>query len=316
MKLQESLEKNNKMTKKAFIAMLLFMSITFYGQQEPHYTQYMYNTSMINPAYAGSKGNTNIYGLYRAQWVGLEGAPTTANIAMHKPIDGTNLGYGFSVLNDRIGPSDETQLSADLSYTIFLNKDNRFAFGVKVAGNLLNIDYNKLNQYTPGEGILQNNVVNRFSPNIGTGAFYYNRTGYLGLSVPMLLDTKRYDDVANSTVNQRYHVYLIGGKVYDLDYNLKFKPAFVAKAVAGAPLQVDLSGNFMFNEKFTLGLGYRWSASVSAMAGFQVNNKMFIGYGYDRETTKLSSYNSGSHELFLLFDLFGKSPKVDSPRFF
>jgi type IX secretion system PorP/SprF family membrane protein len=316
MKLQESLETNIKMTKKVFLAMLLFVSITFYGQQEPQYTQYMYNTSMINPAYSGSKGNMNLFGLYRAQWVGLDGAPTTANIAMHKPIDGTSLGYGVSVLNDRIGPSDETQFSADLSYTIFFNKNNRLAFGLKVAGSLLNIDYTKLNQYTSGEGILQNNVTNRFSPNIGTGVYYYNQTSYLGLSVPMLLDTKRYDDIANSSVNQRYHVYLMGGKVYDLDYNLKFKPAFVAKAVSGAPLQVDVSGNFMFNEKFTVGLGYRWSASISAMAGFQISKTAFVGYGYDRETTKLSSYNSGSHELFLLFDLFGKTQKVDSPRFF
>ena len=304
------------MTKKIFLALLLFISLTIYGQQEPHYTQYMYNTSIINPAYSGSKGNLNIYGLYRAQWVGLDGAPATANFAMHTPIHGTNLGYGVSVINDKIGPSDETQFAADLSYTIFLNNNNKLAFGLKVAGSLLNIDYTKLNQYTSGEGILQNNVVNRFSPNIGTGLFYYNKTSYLGLSIPMLLDTKRYDDVVNSSVTQKYHVYLIGGKVYDLNYNLKFKPAFIAKAVSGAPLQVDVSGNFMFNEKVTVGLGYRWSASLSAMAGFQINDKLFIGYGYDRETTKLSNYNSGSHELFLLFDVFGKTQKVDSPRFF
>lgn len=316
MKLQEAFETNNKMIKKIVLGILLFTSVTFYGQQEPQYTQYMYNTSMINPAYSGSKGNTNIFGLYRAQWVGLDGAPATANIAMHKPIDGTKLGYGISILNDKIGPSSETQIAADLSYTIFLNKDNRLAFGMKVAGNLLNIDYTKLNQYTPGELILQNNITDRFSPNIGAGIYYYNQKSYLGLSVPMLLDTKRYDDVVNSTVNQRYHLYLMGGKVFDLNYFIKFKPAFVTKVVGGAPLQVDLSGNFLISEKFTLGVGYRWSASLSAMAGFQLSEKVFVGYGYDRETTNLLNYNSGSHEFFLQFDLFSKNQKVDSPRFF
>lgn len=316
MNLQESLETNIKMIKKVFLVMLLFANITFYGQQEPQYTQYMYNASMINPAYSGSKGNMNIYFLYRAQWVGLEGAPSTTNVAMNKPVEGTNLGYGVALLNDKIGPSDQTQFSADLSYTIFLNKDNRFAFGLKVIGNLLNIDYTKLNQYTQGELILQNNIKNRFSPNIGAGVYYYNRTSYLGLSIPMMLDTKRYDDIVHSTANQRYHLYLGGGKVFDLDYNLKFKPAFITKVVLGAPIQLDVSGNFIFNEKFTLGLSYRWSASVSAMAGFQISDKLFLGYGYDRETTKLSNFNSGSHELFLSFDLFGKAQKVDSPRFF
>lgn len=316
MKLQETLETNIKMRGKVFLVMLLFTSIAFYGQQEPQYTQYMYNTSIINPAYAGSTGNTTIFGLYRAQWVGLEGAPTTTNISMNKPIEGTNIGYGIEIINDKVGPSDQSQFSTNLSYTIFLNNDNRLAFGLKLTGSLLNIDYTKLNQYSQGESILQNNVSNRFSPNIGAGLYYYNRNSYLGLSIPMILDTKRYDDIVNSTANQRYHVYLVGGKIYDLDYNLKFKPAFITKVVSGAPIQVDFSGNFMFNEKFTFGVGYRWSASLSAMAGFQISNKLFLGYGYDRETTKLSNYNSGSHEIFLLFDLFGKSQKVNSPRFF
>jgi type IX secretion system PorP/SprF family membrane protein len=316
MKLQEPLETNIKMIKKIFLGMLLFASVTFYGQQEPQYTQYMYNTTMINPAYSGSRGNTSIFSLYRAQWIGLEGAPTTMNVAMNKPIEGTNLGYGISVINDRIGPSDQTQFSADLSYTIFLNNDNRFAFGLKATGNLLNIDYTKLNQNTPGELITQNNVSNRFSPNLGAGVYYYNRTGYLGLSIPMILDTKRYDDVANSTKNQRYHLYVVGGKVFDLNYYLKFKPAFITKVVAGAPLQLDLSGNFIFNEKFTFGLGYRWSAAVSAMAGFQISDKVFLGYGYDRETTRISNYKLSSHEFFMLIDLFGKNQKAESPRFF
>lgn len=294
----------------------MLIGLVAFGQQQPQYTQYMYNPTLINPAYAGSKGFTSVYGLYRTQWVGLEGAPKTANISMNKPIEGSKLGYGVSVLNDNIGVSDNTQLSVDLAYTLFLQNESRLAFGLKVSGNLLNVNYNKLNQYTPGEQVLQNNITNMFSPNVGAGIYYYNKSSYLGASVPMLFNTEKYDDINRDQVNQRYHMYFMGGKVFDLSYNLKFKPAFISKVVPGAPLQLDLSSNFMFNDKFVVGAAYRWSASVSALAGFQVNDRLFIGYGYDTETTRLSSYNSGSHELFLQFDIFRKNSRIDSPRFF
>lgn len=294
----------------------MLIGLVAFGQQQPQYTQYMYNPTLINPAYAGSKGFTSVYGLYRTQWVGLEGAPKTANISMNKPIEGSKLGYGISVLNDNIGVSDNTQLSVDLAYTLFLQNESRLAFGLKVSGNLLNVNYDKLNQYTPGEQVLQNNITNMFSPNVGAGIYYYNKSSYLGASVPMLFNTEKYDDINRDQVNQRYHMYFMGGKVFDLSYNLKFKPAFISKVVPGAPLQLDLSSNFMFNDKFVVGAAYRWSASVSALAGFQVNDRLFIGYGYDTETTRLSSYNSGSHELFLQFDIFRKNSRIDSPRFF
>lgn len=303
--------------KRLFIIYILFLiGTSTYGQQEPQYTQYMYNPTVINPAYAGSKGHTSIYGLYRTQWVGLEGAPKTANISMNKPIEGSKLGYGVSVLSDKIGVSDETQIAVDLAYTLFLQNDYRLAFGLKASGNLLNIDYTRLNQYNPGEQALQNNITNQFSPNVGVGLYYYNKKSYFGASVPMLLNTEKDDDINKTQVNQRYHVYLMGGRVYDLSYNLKFKPAFVSKIVAGAPLQLDVSTNFMFNEKFVIGAAYRWSAAVSILAGFQLNDNLFIGYGYDTETTRLSNYNSGSHEIFLQFDLFRKHSKLETPRFF
>ncbi len=295
---------------------MLLIGLTSYGQQEPQYTQYMYNPTVVNPAYAGSKGFTSIYGLYRTQWVGLDGAPKTVNVSMNKPIEGSKLGYGVSVLNDNIGVSDDTQISVDLAYTLFLSNDSRLAFGLKASGNLLNVDYNKLNQYNPGEQVLQNNITNLFSPNVGVGLYYYNNTSYFGASVPMLFDTEKYDDVNRAQINQRYHMYFMGGKVFDLSYNLKFKPAFISKVVAGAPLQLDLSANFMFSDKFVIGAAYRWSASVSMLAGFQLSDNLFVGYGYDTETTRLSNYNSGSHELFLQFDLFRKHSRIATPRFF
>ena len=302
--------------KKIVYSLLFLMSLSVVAQQEPQYTQYMYNPSVINPGYAGSLGYGSLFSLYRTQWIGLEGAPKTLNLSYHQPLENTNLGLGGNIVHDEIGPSTTSNLSIDVSYTIAFANESRLAFGIKAGGQLLNIDYTKLNHYNPSDVSFKNNISNQFSPNIGVGLFYYNDNSYLGLSVPMLLETKMYDEFAYSDVNRRQHYYLTAGKVFDLSYNVKFKPAFVAKMVAGAPLQVDLTGNFLINEKFTLGMAYRWSAAVSALVGFKVSDRLSIGYGYDRETTRLANFNSGSHELFLQFDLFKINQRIETPRFF
>lgn len=302
--------------KKIVYSLVILLGLSASAQQEPQYTQYMYNPSVINPAYAGSLGYGSLFSLYRTQWIGLEGAPKTLNLSYHQPLENTNLGLGGNIVHDEIGPSTTTNLGIDVSYTIRFENESRLAFGIKAGGQLLNIDYTKLNHYNPSDVSFRNNIANQFSPNIGVGLFYYNENSYLGLSVPMLLETKSYDEFAYSDVNRRQHFYLAGGKVFDLAYNLKFKPAFVAKMVAGAPLQVDLTGNFLINDKFTVGLAYRWSAALSALVGFKVSDRLAIGYGYDRETTRLANFNSGSHELFLQFDLFKINQHIETPRFF
>lgn len=302
--------------KKIIYSLFILLGLSVSAQQEPQYTQYMYNPSVINPAYAGSLGYGSLFSLYRTQWIGLEGAPKTLNMSYHQPLETSNLGLGGNIVHDEIGPSTTTNLFVDVSYTIRFENDSRLAFGMKAGGQLLNIDYTKLNHYNPNDISFRNNINSQFTPNIGAGLFYYNANSYLGLSVPMLLQTKRFDEFAYSDANRRQHFYFMGGKVFDLNYNLKFKPAFVTKMVAGAPLQVDLTGNFLINEKFTVGVAYRWSAALSALVGFKVSDRIFIGYGYDRETTRLSNFNSGSHELFLQFDLFKINQQVETPRFF
>jgi type IX secretion system PorP/SprF family membrane protein len=302
--------------KKIVYSLFILLGLSASAQQEPQYTQYMYNPSVINPGYAGSLGYGSLFSLYRTQWIGLEGAPKTLNLNYHQPLENTNLGLGGNIVHDEIGPSTTTNLGLDISYTIPFENQSRLAFGVRAGGQLLNIDYTKLNHYNPSDVSFRSNISNQFSPNIGVGLFYYNENSYVGLSVPMLLETKTYDEFAYSDVNRRQHYYLTAGKVFDLSYNVKFKPAFVAKMVAGAPLQVDLTGNFLINEKFTLGMAYRWSAALSGLVGFKVSDRLMIGYGYDRETTRLSNFNSGSHELFLQFDLFKINQHIETPRFF
>lgn len=303
------------MRTKILIFALMLTGVVSYAQQDAQYTQYMYNTINVNPAYAGSRGVMSIFGLHRTQWVGLDGAPVTNALSINSPIENSNLGVGLSFVNDRIGPTSENLISADVSYTINTSETYKLSFGVKGTANLFNLDRSKLNPENESDVTL-NNFDNNFSPNVGAGIYFHSDKLYLGASVPNFFETKRYDDNTFAVNKERMNFYFIGGYVFDLSPNLKFKPAFLTKMVEGAPLQLDVSGNFLILEKFTLGAAWRWDAAMSAMAGFQISDGLFIGYGYDLETTKLRRYNSGSHEVFLRFELFKRQNKIISPRFF
>jgi type IX secretion system PorP/SprF family membrane protein len=190
------------------------------------------------------------------------------------------------------------------------------SFGIKGAANLFNVDYTKLNKYHKNDPKFENNIVNQFSPNIGVGVYFHSDKLYAGFSVPQILETKYFDDNTSSIAKDAMHYYFIGGYVFDVSETTKFKPAFLIKAVKGAPLQADVTANFMFYDKLVLGGAWRWNAAASALAGFQIDANWFIGYTYDSDTTKLANYNSGSHEIFLRYEFKGKQDKIVSPRFF
>ncbi|WP_281635567.1 PorP/SprF family type IX secretion system membrane protein [Flavobacterium marginilacus] len=301
---------------KKLALVLLFCSVAGFAQQDAQFTQYMHNTINVNPAYAGSREVMSIFGLYRTQWVGLDGAPETSTISLNTPLN-NNVGLGFSLINDKIGPTTENNISVDFSYTIQTSATAKLAFGIKGSGNIFNLDPNKLEPEHQGDSQFSD-FRNKFSPNVGAGVYWHSDNGYVGLSVPNFIQTNRYDDNDTAIFKELINYYFIAGYVFNLDrYEMiKFKPAVLAKMVEGSPLQLDVSANFMFNDKFTAGVSYRWSAALSAMAGFQVSKSMYIGYAYDRETTKLNNYNSGSHEIFLRFEFMNNYSRITSPRFF
>ncbi|MCJ7467906.1 MAG: type IX secretion system membrane protein PorP/SprF [Maribacter sp.] len=290
---------------------------SLFGQQDAQYTQYMYNTVSVNPGYAGSRGHISIALLHRSQWVGLDGAPKTQTFNIHSPIGYRGVGLGLSIVNDRIGPTAETNFDIDFSYTLYTSTEGRLSFGIKASANLLDIRFSELNQYTT-DPTLQQDIQNRLSPNIGAGIYYHTEHFYAGLSVPRFLETSHFDESSLSTAREQMNYYFITGYVWDLNPFLKFKPTLLSKIVLGAPLQVDLSANFMLNEKFILGAAYRWDAALSGMAGFQLSNKFLIGIAYDKETTELGSarFNDGSFEVILRYDFISTKGKVKSPRFF
>lgn len=295
---------------------IIFIANNTYAQQESQYTQYMYNPASINPAYIGSKNTLNILSLYRTQWVGLDGAPEVLNLGVYAPIGIKNVGVGFGFTSDKIGPASQNNVHVDFSYSIPISQNTHLAFGLRAGLSLLSVDPSKLSIRHPNDHNLD--LKNYQSPMIGTGFYLFHESWYLGISLPNFLETKYYNDVQVSTATRKSHLYFTGGYIFTLNPNLQFKPAFLTKYVQGAPLSIDLSANTLMYNAFTLGIGYRLDASVSALAGFQINENIMIGYAYDYETHELSRYNSGSHELFLRFELRTKRCECSyvRPRFY
>lgn len=311
--------------KNQLIIFLIFLAsfCTINAQQDAQYTQYMYNTVAVNPGYAGSRGVLSIAALHRSQWVGLDGAPTTQTLNVHSPIS-ERVGLGLSIVNDEIGngTNQDTYFDAVFSYTIPTSEKGKLSFGLKAGGHFLNIDFNKLRNYDPSTAALgQTNIDKKFSPNFGAGVYYHTEQFYAGLSIPNFLETEHFDSSGNSNsyiAQERMNLYLITGYVFEVNPDLKLKPALLFKAVEGAPLQADLSATVLLNDTFSLGAAYRWDAALSALVGFQLNEKLMLGLAYDREITELgsTSFNDGSFEIFLRLEFLTNYKNILTPRFF
>ncbi len=301
------------------LALLLLVLGNMQAQQDAQYTQYMYNTVSVNPAYAGSRGHLSIAALYRNQWLGLDGAPETQTLNVHTPVGYRGVGLGLSIVNDKIGPTSETYFDVDFSYTIQTSWEGRLSFGLKASAHMLDIRYSELDEFEIDPQLQsQQDIQNKFSPNIGAGVYYHTDRFYAGISAPRILETTHFDSSSVSTAKEQINLYLITGYVWDFNPVLKFKPTILTKAVQGAPLQVDLSANFMFNEKFIAGAAYRWDAAFSGLLGFMLSDQLMVGLAYDREITELgaATFNDGSFEIILRYDFIRNIGNLKSPRFF
>lgn len=295
-----------------------------FAQQDPQYTQYMYNMGLINPAYATeTPAILNLGTLYRTQWVGMEGAPKTLSFFGHTPT-GKNIELGFSIVSDNIGEGrqKEDNFSANVAYVLKMNEKHRLSFGVKAGFTTLQTDFSnfKLGNSTISDDAFSENM-NRTFATIGAGLFYFTDQYYLGFSISNFLSEKhlqRKDDVYG-VKTQAAQFYLTGGYVYQINGEFKLKPSFMAKTTGNTPITLDISANVLFKERFEIGVSHRFGDSVSALVNVEVVPNLRVGYAYDYTTSRVSRFNSGSHELMLLFDLdflqLGK--KYDkSSRFF
>lgn len=302
--------------KKLYIILVFLMSVSFIrAQQDPQYTQYMYNMNVINPAYAGSFDGVAIGALYRSQWVGLDGAPNTGTLSVSSPI-GKNVGLGFSLINDQIGPVQETNAYADFSYTLQLGGDNRLALGIKAGATFLDVGLIDLAVIDPNDPFLQENV-NSVNPNIGAGAYFYKPDKYyISFSMPNMLKSVHIDKNGTKIGSDAQHLFLAAGYVFKLSDNFALKPNSMVRMTFDAPATFDINANlFMFNI-VEIGAGYRFDDSFIGMVNFMVTPNLRIGYAYDSITSELDVSTSASHEIFINFDLSFSKKVSRSPRYF
>lgn len=293
------------------------------AQQDPQYTHYMYNLSVVNPAYATATPEVlNLGGLYRSQWVGAVGAPKTFTFFAHMPAS-KNVELGLSFISDEIGEGakKENNIFGDFAYVLQLNNNHRLSLGLKAGVTIFETNFNGFVLESGSNGtdpaFAQN--INSVFPNLGAGAFYFTDNYYIGLSAPNLLSTKHLEEKQgiNRFGSENVHVFFTGGYVFHINQDLKLKPSFMAKGVKGAPGVVDVSANVLLYDKFELGVSYRLDDAVSGLFNVKVTPNLRVGYAYDYTVTNLGQFNSGTHEVFLLFDLnFMKKGYDKSPRFF
>ncbi len=287
------------------------------AQQDPHYTQYMYNMNVINPAYAGSKENLSFGLLYRKQWIEIEDAPTTFSFSGSAPV-GKNVGLGLSIISDKIGPVEENNVYGDFSYTLNLGGERRLALGLKAGVTFQKIGLRSIIQPTlpdPNDGAFQEDT-NNTKLNIGTGLFYYTNKYYVALSIPNMLNSAHLDYNGVKYGTEIQHYFLTGGYVFDINENLKFKPFALIKSAFNAPTSFDISTNFLYLEKFEMGATYRLQDSFGVMVNYAVSPSLRIGYAYDHIVSDLKVTTPSSHEIILLFDLNFPKKVSRSPRYF
>ena len=298
------------------IICLLFFSSNAFSQQLPQFTQYMFNTISINPAYAGSREALSVVALHRSQWVGLYGGPTTQTFSVHAPMKNENVGLGFSFINDQVGFENTSFIYADYSYTIRIGLETKLAFGVKGGFTSYSIDQ-KLRDAEPNDPAISG-IEDRWSPNIGAGLFLHTNKWYLGLSAPRILNNNHNTQSENFAALDRVSAYFTGGVVMDINEGVKFKPSFLVKGTNGAPLSYDLTANFLFNDKLWLGAAYRINESAGAIGvitDFQISKQLRVGYAYEYPITNAPSFTNSTHEILLVFEIF-KNLNIKSPRHF
>lgn len=305
---------------------LLVVSLSIsglYAQQDPAYTQYMYNMSVINPAYATrTKGVYNLGALYRNQWVGTVGAPTTMTAFFHTPLN-ERVEAGLSIVSDEIGEGvlKENNITADMAYAISLGESLNVSFGLKAGVTTFDTRFNDL-QLASGDfttdPAFQENISSLF-PVVGSGIFVFNEQFYFGASVPNFLSQKHIEEQngINALGSEELHVFATAGYVFELSPMLKLKPSFLARYVNGAPLSADINTNVLINDKIEFGVSHRIKDSFSGLFNFAINPSLRVGYAYDFTTSNLGNFNSGTHEIMILFNLGkGKGNRFVSPRFF
>lgn len=297
----------------AFISFLSLLTLTSIAQQETRFTQYMFNLYEVNSAYAGSRETLSLVGIIRSQWTGVDGAPTMQSLTMNTPILTKNMGIGLKFRNETAGASSQTRFSGSFAYRIRLLK-GKLAFGL--SAGLLNNRFNwaKAEFKNPNDQVSSSAVENTFSPTFDFSSYYFNNSFYVGFQFDNL-NNSQITILADGTSKNYSHFTAILGKAFVLNQKIVFKPSVLFRSTQGAQ-QFEVNASFLFNETLWVGITFRSDTELSLILEYNLNQKFRLGYSYDFALNPIQSRNSGSHELFIGYDIQVKNRDMASPRYF
>jgi len=306
---------------KIFIAgaIGIIVSKSAMSQQEPLFTQYMFNTLAVNPAYTGTTNSLNILALTRYQWVGMEGAPETYTVSIHSPLQKRKIGLGLTVMSDNYGPVRNTYISANYAYRLSLTEKITLSMGIKAGIYNYYIGLTKLDLASGSDDAFQEDKEKSFNPNFGAGLYMYTSKWYVGFAIPKFIQSDLNED--NQSINTvselKRHYFFMAGYVFEINHDWAFKPSFIEKVVTGAPISTDITAQFLYKNRFWLGASYRVGDAIAFLFQTKINDQLMVGYSYDWTLSNLSGYNSGSHEIMISIDFDKLQPgNVKSPRYF
>jgi len=308
-----------KKNKNIFIIALMLLGLRVSAQQDAMFSQYMFNPIAVNPAYVGSNEVLTFTGLFRKQWIGIEGAPTTGTFSVDAPLRGETMGLGLNVVGDQIGIIKTLGVYGSYAYRIKTSEKGRLALGLQVGFSQYVANLQGVNLGDPNDPAFANNI-NRVLPNVGAGIWYNTDRLFVGFSVPQIINNSLTDDYQflNDTdgAKQYRHYFITAGYAFDLTEDWQLKPSFLFKGVQAASLQVDLNATVWYLDRFGAGLSWRSFSSANILLGYKINEQLSAGYAYDFSTTELRRYNTGSHEIMLCYQLKSNRTRIITPRFF
>ena len=307
---------NLRIMKNTCFAIFCFLSGVLFAQQDPHFTQYFENTLFVNPAYAGSRGALNITSVHREQWTGFDGRPQSSTLSIHSPMKNESVGLGLTLVNDAIGPMNQTMVYGDYSFKLKFSEKSHLALGMKAGVNLINLNTQELTTNTANDPNLQSSSNFRVNPNFGFGAYYHSEHFFAGFSIPKLLERSYSDlDDPNRSIEQRHYYTILGG-IFNLNSSVKLRPTCQVKMTAGAPISIDLALTSILNDKFWIGSMFRYNAAIGFFTQYSVNESLRIGLATDFGIQQIRNFNSGTFEAMISYDFSFEKNGIRSPRYF
>ncbi len=305
-----------KINRTIIVLIIVLCASAAKAQQDPMYTQYMYNLSAVNSAAIGRSDNISFMMVDRFQWVGFgEGAPKTLSLTADIPVKFFNSGFGFTYVNDRIGPEQSNNLYIDYAYHIKLTEGLKLGMGLKAGFKVYSAAFSQLGQDGVYDEQFSKDIYGDIMPNMGLGLFLYSDSYYFGMSSPRLVNHKL-EGTQKISGGEERHYFIIGGYVLKINPDIVFKPSIYAKLVNGSPMSMDITANFLFRGRIWAGVAYRSGDAISILTQVRISQSLSFGYSYDITINKLHTVSSGSHELMLKYELRSFKDKVLSPRYF